>query len=360
MRASPVDVVMRASPMDEETCRQMARMALVAVDLTAAAADDPAALQRLETLADLHHPVAGSAAAPAGPFPPRQSATARTAAALRRLAPEIDNLWLPALAGYLGLALTGRAPPDAPDATRAAAGLRALAGINGGPERPAARLALAAASGHIRRLADRSHEVIATALAGPDAPDVAALSQEILRLEAARFVAESVGDARLAGEFAHASRRIARIALNRAAATIDAFLAERDMMRLFDNAVVLARVDDIITIALRVLDGAATGEEEATAFVEPADQAALSGFIAAIGRLAEVLTGILRRAAGPDPKSAVFSRGLLQQIACIARFCAYLEHDRRPAALDAVADQLRQRLDSLHLPGGAARALSDH
>lgn len=276
-------------------------------------------------------------------------AAARMTAAVRVAAGWIDREWLPALVDYLGAVMARLAPADGPDGLRVAAAVASLArtaGI-GGEGRPATRRALSDASRHIRMGAERIYQIISDALSSPDAPDVGALSLEMLRLEALRLVADALGDRKASEEFAYISRRVARIALNRGAATIDAFLAERDLLRLFDNAAVVGRVDDMLTLALRVLDAREAEEEERTAFVEPADQAALNAFIDALSRLAEALTALAMRAAGGDSAGDAFFLPLLMQIGCVLNFCRRLRHGERPVALDALERRLVERLTLL-------------
>lgn len=253
----------------------------------------------------------------------------------------IDTRWLPALVAHIGRTVAGLSTVGEPDAVRTAQAVVTLVRTAGpaGAGREATQQALRNARRHVRVAAQQVHEVLADELTGADAPDIAALSREMLRLEALRFLADTLEDVRADSDFAGVARRVARVALNRAAATIDAFVAERDLMRLFDNAVVVGRVDDMLTLALRVLDGKAAREEEATAFVEPADQAALRVFVESLDRLAEALLSLAARAAAGKGGDGFFP-GLLAQIGCVLAFCRRLTHGERPALLDAIAARL--------------------
>lgn len=274
---------------------------------------------------------------------------ARRAAVCRRLTGMIDERWAPALVRRLERIMVGQAASDGPDAVRTAEALVILTRTAGprGEGREATRRALSDASRHIRMGAESIYRTMTKALESPDAPDLGALSLEMLRLEALRLVSDALDDRKASEEFAYISRRIARIALTRGAATIDAFLAERDLLRLFDNAAVVGRVDDMLTLALRVLDGKLMGEEEATPFVEPADQTALHGFIAVLSRLADALLTLAGRAAAGEKAGDVFFAALLQQIACIFAFCRRLRHAERPQALDRLAEDMTRRLGDL-------------
>lgn len=265
------------------------------------------------------------------------------------LADAVDTRWLPALVDHFDAAMAGaELGPGAPSALRVAEAIGALAALTPNANgRPRFRDALAAASGHVRRKAENCAAVITQAMAfDADAPDLPALSMELLRLEGVRMIAESLGDEALAREFAYVSRRVARVALNRAADTVRAFLNDRDMLRFFDNAAVVGRVDDMIVIALRVLDAKVAREEEATAFVQPADQQALEGFVDALAGLADTLTDMVGKMASPKVGTSFFA-GLLLQLACVAQFCGRLDHRGRPEKLDFIAARLRSRLARL-------------
>lgn len=278
--------------------------------------------------------------------------------AVRPSAEMIDGRLLPALTAHLGGLMAGRTDLGAPDAVRAAAAILTLAQTAGpaGERRAGTRLALADARRSVRQAAARVQERLGEALTSNDAPDVALLSREVLRLEGLRFIAESLGDVRAVEGLAYASRRIARVAFTRAAVVIDAFVAERDLLRLFDNAVVVGQVDDMLTLALRVLDAKAASEEEATAFVQPADQAALGAFVGALERLAPALVDLARRiAAGKG--GDVFFPGLLGQIGCILAFCRRLAHSERPERLDALSRRIARALEEI--ADAVARAPAD-
>ena len=270
----------------------------------------------------------------------------------------IDGQLLPALTAHLGGLMAGRTDLGAPDAVRAAAAILTLAQTAGpaGERRDGTRIALADARRSVRQAAARVQERLGEALTSGDAPDVALLSRESLRLEGLRFVAESLGDARAVEGLAYASRRIARVAFTRAAAVIDAFVAERDLMRLFDNAIVVGRVDDMLTLALRVLDAKAAREEEATSFVQPADQAALDAFVGALERLAPALVDLAGRVAA-GKGGDVFFPGLLGQIGCVFAFCRRLAHGERPERLDALSWRIVRALEKI--AAAATRASAD-
>ena len=268
--------------------------------------------------------------------------------AVRPPAAVIDGQLLPALTAHLGGLMAGRTDLGAPDAVRTAWAILTLAQTAGpaGERRTGTRLALADARRAVRQAAARVQEHLGDALIGGDAPDVPLLSREVLRLEGLRFVAETLGDSKAVEGFAYFSRRIARVAFTRAAATVDAFVAERDLMRLFDNAIVVGQVDDMLTLALRVLDAKAACEEETTSFVEPADQAALGAFVAALERLALALTELARRIAAGKGGDAFFP-GLLGQIGCILAFCRRLAHSERPERLDNLSRRVASALEDI-------------
>lgn len=181
-------------------------------------------------------------------------------------------------------------------------------------------------------------------LESDDVPDLNALSMDLLRLEGLRWLAEVMGDAKAQEVIADLSRRLARVSLTRAAATIEAFVKARDLMTLFDNAVVLSQVDNLIVLAQRVLDAHEAEEEEKTAFVPTGDERALAEFAAALARLTDALFTLARGAAGKPEKGETFFPGLVRQIDCLFRFTAHLRHGARPAVIDGIEERVRGNL----------------
>jgi len=180
-----------------------------------------------------------------------------------------------------------------------------------------------------------------------DVPDLNALSMDLLRLEGLRWLAEVMRDAKVQGVLTELSRRLARLSLTRAAATIEAFVKTRDLITLFDNALVISQVDNLIVLAQRVLDAQEAGEEEATAFVPTGDERALEALTAALGRLTDALFALARGAAGKPGKAETFFPSLVRQIDCLFRFTAHLRHSARPAVIDGIEERVRGNLRTL-------------
>ncbi|HYH20510.1 MAG TPA: hypothetical protein VD995_18035 [Azospirillum sp.] len=180
-----------------------------------------------------------------------------------------------------------------------------------------------------------------------DVPDLNALSMDLLRLEGLRWLAEVMRDAPAQRTIAELSRRLARLSLTRAAATIEAFVRTRDLLTLFDNAMVVSQVDNLIVLAQRVLDAQEAGEEEATAFVPTGDERALAEFAAALARLTDALFTLAHGAAGKPGKAETIFPGLVRQIDCLFRFTAHLRHGARPAVIDGIEERVRGNLRTL-------------
>jgi hypothetical protein len=202
-----------------------------------------------------------------------------------------------------------------------------------------------------------------------DYPDITRLSLDMMRLDTLRWVTEELGHARANEELAYLSRQVARVTLGRAAMTVEAFLAERDLLTLFDNAAIVSQVDGLLTFAFRMLDAAAAGEEEETAFVETADQRALLTFITALSRLSGLLFVMMDKALERPGSGFVFYQGLVRQMDCLYRFCRGLDHEKRPKAVDgieqslhaklmALADQAEVALDAAPLEGASVMAVA--
>lgn len=277
---------------------------------------------------------------------------------LRLLRPALERVYLPALEAWMVAVL--RDTESAPDLISLADAYAALRPVVTGGARPGGGLPLPAALvGAVLHRADRSSEALRTALGGADFPDLSALSYNLLRLEGLRWVVETLGDRRLAEELAYRSRRVARVALRQATATVDAFLTGRDLLTLYDNASVVAQVDNLLVVVLRLLDALAAEEEERTAFVETADQQAFDAFARALGQLSETLLTMLEKAAARPERGGTFFRSLVRQAGCVQRLCAALRAPLRPARVEAIQDGLESRLAALEPTVAAALARAE-
>ncbi|HYH19819.1 MAG TPA: hypothetical protein VD995_14490 [Azospirillum sp.] len=183
------------------------------------------------------------------------------------------------------------------------------------------------------------------------------LSHTLLRLEALRLILETLGARSPALEaLAYQSRRVARLALRQAAAAINGFVRERNLLTLRDSLQVIARIDSLIVVALRILDSLQAHEEEATPFVKVADEEALDDYVEAIVRLAEALVQLTTRTLASADFDDLLFVALLRKIKWLYRFCDRLGHDRRPKELDELRDYLG--LQSAMLGRQCAEALS--
>lgn len=272
---------------------------------------------------------------------------------IRLLRPALERVYLPALEGWMAAVLRGT--ESAPDLIAMADAYAALRPLVTGGGRPGGGLPLPAIlADAVRYRAEHCSDALRTALEGGDFPDLSALSIDLLRLEGLRWVVETLGDRRLAEEMAYRSRRVARVALSRATATIDAFLAGRDLLTLYDNASVVAQVDNLLIVVLRLLEALAAEEEQRTAFVETADERALDEFARALGQLSETLLTMLDRAAARPERGGTFFRSLVRQAGCVRRLCAALQAPFRPARVEAIQDGLERRLMALSTVVAAA------
>lgn len=187
---------------------------------------------------------------------------------------------------------------------------------------------------------------------------VAVLSQALMRLEALRLALETMGakPAVLNG-LAYESRRVARRALRHAAETINAYVDNRDLIRLRDSLTVLAAIDDLLVLALRILDALQDREEEPTPFVKVSDEAVLDDYVDAAARLARALVVLVRETLTSADFDTLLFAALVRKIKWLHRFCTRLGHARRPPALDELADFLV--LQSAMLARRVGDALAD-
>lgn len=187
---------------------------------------------------------------------------------------------------------------------------------------------------------------------------VSVLSQALMRLEALRLVLETLGAKQgvLAG-VAYESRRVARRALRHAADTINAYVDNRDLIRLRDSLTVLAAIDNLLVLALRILDALQDREEEPTPFVKVSDEAVLDDYVDAASRLAQALVVLVRETLTSADFDTLLFAALVRKIKWLYRFCTRLGHARRPPALDELADFLV--LQSAMLARRVGDALAD-
>lgn len=170
---------------------------------------------------------------------------------------------------------------------------------------------------------------------------VTVLSQALMRLEALRLVLESIGaKPSVLNGVAYESRRVARRALRHAAETINAYVDNRDLIRLRNSLTVLAAIDNLLVLALRILDALQDREEEPTPFVKVSDEAVLDDYMDAATRLAQALVVLVRETVTSVDFDTLLFAALVRKIKWLHRFCTRLGHARRPPALDELADFL--------------------
>ncbi|MGQ9371413.1 hypothetical protein [Azospirillum sp. A39] len=312
-------------------------------------APDRDAVRRIVALAEPHLPEPLPAL---GPYSLTVLAGQPPLTARERLAvvlePAAVRVFLPALRDGMLRGVDGRAPASgAPDAIACAEAFRALGDWLGVRRpHPMARMLGLEISRAILARATACSAHVTGLLEQPDYPDLAALSMDLLHLEGLRWLAEVLADTRAQAAIARLSRRLARVTLTRARATMQAFLDQRDLPSLFDNAGVVSQVDNLVVVTLRILDALAEEEEERTAFVPTVDEEALDGFLGTLAELGEALLRMLAAAAGQPGRESFFS-SLLRQTECVLRIAAHLDHAARPQRLDDIERRLRTRLTAL-------------
>ncbi|PWC37564.1 hypothetical protein [Azospirillum sp. TSO35-2] len=175
----------------------------------------------------------------------------------------------------------------------------------------------------------------------PDFPDLRSISLDVLRLEGVRWVLGILGHKAALAALSEHGRRLSRLTLKHAAATITAFVAKPDLLALYDNVAVVSQVDNLLTVAGRLLDALADGEEERTPFVEPDDQVALSAFAAALNGLAEMLGRIALKSVGRRDVTPGLVTAPLDQLRFLRQFTARLGPSR-PAEFSTLDDTLQR------------------
>ncbi len=180
-----------------------------------------------------------------------------------------------------------------------------------------------------------------------DAGGIDRLARALLRFEVRRMVLDTLGASVALQDAVYQSRRLARYSLRRATEAIDGFVADRGLRSLHASLATLAQADGLIVIALRNLDDQEESQEEAGAFVEPADRKAMSDWLSAAWRLSDTLFDLVEKAAAGGELADLLFEALLRQLRSLHHFCADLTHAGRPAAVDTLKQRLVERGDAL-------------
>jgi len=200
------------------------------------------------------------------------------AEALDRLPPEVrrQRLWMhlgplmerefaPALCRHL-LLVVDDPTAGSPDAVASAHALNRIVRNLGRRRRPIAEAAQEMA-GALALRAWASTGRLRALLDNTDFPDLQSISMDLLKIDGLRWVLETLDNRDALTELARHSRQISRLTLARAGETIDRFVASADPFTMFDSIAVVSQVDNLLTVALRLLDALQSGEEERTPFV---------------------------------------------------------------------------------------------
>jgi len=331
----------------------------------------PLTLDRAEALLAVLEPYRRRASLPAGANPLHglvgQSPARLHEIAMRHAAPVLLDVFLPAAREHMLDRLVGVLRPlegdeaarqdgGLPSAIDLANAMRTMIGALRGAGRQHALAVIDAVIEDSRAMVQRASGIGQSA-ATDHSSTLGAFSHTLLRLEALRLIMETLGARSPALDaLAYQSRRVARLALRQAAAAINGFVRERNLLTLRDSLLVIAKIDSLIVVALRILDSLQAHEEEATPFVKVADEEALDDYVEAIVRLAEALVQLTTRTlASPDFDELLFV-ALLRKIKWLYRFCDRLGHAHRPKELDELRDYLG--LQSAMLGRQCAEALS--
>lgn len=178
-------------------------------------------------------------------------------------------------------------------------------------------------------------------LDAPDFPDLQSISLHVLRIEGLRWVLEIVGHKPSLALLSDHSRRLSRRTLTRAAQIIRGFVDKPDLLALYDNVSVVSQVDNLLTVATRLLDALRDEEEERTHFVAPDDEVALRGFGAALTQLSAMLARVAMKAAGRTDVSPSLVATTLGQMAFLYQFSSRLG-EGRPQEFAVLEESLRQ------------------
>ncbi|MGQ9366931.1 hypothetical protein [Azospirillum sp. ST 5-10] len=179
---------------------------------------------------------------------------------------------------------------------------------------------------------------------------VAELSHALLRLEGQRLVMEALGAGQgPLAETAFESRRVARLALRHCAATLNGFVENRSLVTLHGSLAVIAAVDSLIVLAMRMLDSLQDREERPSPFVKPADAQALEDYVDAANRLGRAVFDLLHTVLPEPGFDNLLFVALVRKAKWLHRFASRLGvgHAERPPALDTLCGFLLAQGEAL-------------
>lgn len=269
--------------------------------------------------------------------------------ALRHAAPMLLDILLPACRDHLIDRLvapvgtdadTAAADEELPGVVDVAAAMRTVAGALRGAGRQHVGAVVGAVEEASRSMVEQASR---TEMPAGTTRGITMLSNLLLRLEALRLVLEMLGARSAAlAEVAYQSRRVARMALRHAGGTLNAYVDSPDLITLHGSLQVIAAVDSLIVVALRILDALEGHEEEETPFVKVTDEVVLESYMESATRLARVLFELVRNALLSEEFDTLLFAAMLHKIKWLHRFCARLamNHNRRPAALEDLRDYI--------------------
>lgn len=289
-----------------------------------------------------------------GQEPPRLNDTT-----LRYIAPVLVDKVLPGARDYLLDRLVRNLPAEPtatgeqamPGAVDVAEAMRRIVGKLGGAGRSVLAHTADACEREARTLTDRL--IRDTSPLGPES--IHTLARNLLRVEVLTLVLEALGSTAGLEEARFQSRRLARAALRRAGEALEAFVADRGLKALHSSLSVLAAVDGLIVIVLRILDAHRERQQDDGPFVESADRLDVARYVQAMGRLADALLQMSGRAAVTPKLDELFFAALIRQIGWMHRFLAHLGHEDKPKEMDALQKRLEARI--AQLAGFAGEAL---
>lgn len=278
-------------------------------------------------------------------------------AMMRHVGPVLADVLLPAARDHVLDRLFNPAfanPPEdeaLPSVREVVEAMRIVVDTLNGAGRGALATLAAASEREARTIADRLTQ--AHGAATRDVID--SLASGLLRVEVLTLTLEAMGKTSVLEPTRFQSLRLARFALRRATEALETFVeAPRDLSAFRDSLAVMAAVDALIVIVLRILDAQMEGREEQTPFVEPADQTAMARYLSAAGRMADIALDLAGRAAVTPRLDAVVFEAVVRQIVWLHRFCAYCEHAARPLGLDHLQNRLVSRTTRLAAFAGEA------
>lgn len=189
----------------------------------------------------------------------------------------------------------------------------------------------------------------------PDHPDMRRIGLEIVKLELIEWLLEDIGQAKQTPYIRSYTGMIARQSLRRIIRVVERATADATLMPRLDIAITLAHVDELLSVATKVLDiDARRTVQESSMVAEQVGVDTVRQLLAAFSALMAVLLQEVQDMRKTGGEYRLMRQTWMLEVERIGRFCMQLRHPAVAAELDEFERMLRQRLLEMQAQSGRA------